>query len=88
MPSGTYGPPAVASTQWFQNTKIPMLNKNCKFHYAVHVFQGVTSHQQHYNQINWKTMKYSLPKDIEIVSQIQHQGHLRCAIHGMKPQYF
>ena len=35
IPSGTNVPPAEVSTQWFQNTKLPMLNKYGKFRYAI-----------------------------------------------------
>ena len=42
-----HDPTAEVSTQWFQNTKLPMLNKNLKLSNAIHKYQGVTSHHWH-----------------------------------------
>ena len=39
-----HGSPAEVSTQWFQNTKLPMLDKYGNFDNAICTFQEVTSH--------------------------------------------
>ena len=42
---GGHNPSAEASTQQFQSTKLPMLNKYGDFWFAICTFQGESSYQ-------------------------------------------